>query len=134
MKNAGTAVTKVRKSTKGVPRITDKVVSMSEADRGKWYDESCKALSAEVKAEVMARLVKAITEGRKPKSVNFATIFTGRSAAELMEAQTALTAALEVAAIEGITQQERIIEKANRELAALKAAAAAKPHKQGATA
>ena len=119
-------VAKVRKSTKGIPRVTDKVLAMSETDRQAWLDEACKALSPEVKAEVAARLATALTEGRKAKKVNFGTIFNGRSVAELTEAQTALTEAMKLAAVEGVKEQERIIAKAQATLDALKAAREAK--------
>ena len=121
-KKGADGVAKVRKSTKGIPRVTDKVLAMSDEDRGKWLTEKTAGLSAETVKEIAERMEKALTEGREPKKVNFGSIFKGRSVAELTEAQTALTEALKVAAVEGIVAQERIIAKANAELAALKAA------------
>lgn len=119
-KKDGTA----KKSTKGIPRVTAKVLEGGEALAK--YQAAVAKLDAATQKECAERLVKAQTEGPKVKKVNFSTIFTGRSVEELTEAQTALNSALESAAIEGIKVQEMLIEKASRELAALKAAAKAK--------
>ncbi len=126
-KNDGVAgVAKVRKSTKGIPRVTDKVLAMNEADRAKWLDEACKALTAEQKKEVAERLATALKDGREPKKVNFSTLFKGRTLAELTDAQTALTAALADAAVAEEESLNRIIAKAEAQKAAIVAAKAAK--------
>ena len=112
----------VRKSTAGVPRVTDKVLALDEAGRSKWLAEKCGSLNAEQKAEVEKRLAEAVAGGRKVKTVNLTTIFTGRSVAELTEAQTALTAALAAAAEAEEENLNRIIAKAEQQKAALAAA------------
>lgn len=118
---------KVRKSTKGVPRITDKILAMDEAGRAKWLADATEAgkLSATVVAEIQARLVTALAGGRTPKKVNFAAAFTGRTYAELVVVQGELTAALKAASVEEEETLNRIIAKAEQqkaEIAARKAA------------
>jgi hypothetical protein len=138
-KSAGTGAdgaAKVRKSTKGIPRITNKVLAGGEALEG--YKAAVAKLSATVQAECMARLevaqkagpkVKVSSAARLQKVVDKLTIKANEINAKLIMAQDALKAAQEkvaLEAIEGITEQERIIEKANKVLADLKAKAALK--------
>jgi len=107
-----------RKSTKGIPRVTDKVLAMSEEDRAAWL----LTVPAEHRAEVEARLETAMTEGRKPRKVDFGTVFNGRSVEELTEAQTALTNALAEAAVAEEAKLNEIIAKATAQKDALVAA------------
>jgi len=115
-----------RKSTKGIPRVTDKVLAMSEEDRATWLAEKSKGLSAEVVAEIQERIATALKEGRKPKKVDFGTIFNGRSVEELTEAQSALTDALAAAAEAEEENLNRIIAEAQAQKEALVAAREAK--------
>lgn len=111
-----------RKSTKGIPRVTDKVLAMSEADRAAWLDK----VPAEHRVEVEARLTSALTEGRKVKKVDFSTIFNGRSVEELTSAQTSLTNALASAAEAEEENLNRIIAEATAQKEALVRAKEAK--------
>ena len=127
---APAANAKVRKSTAGIPRITNGVLAMSEADRAKWLDESCKDLTAEVKAEVAARLATVLKEGRKgkakTKTVDFAAMFKGRTVKELGEAQTALSSALADAATAEEDTLNKVVAEAQQKLEAIAAARKAK--------
>lgn len=107
-----------RKSTKGIPRVTDKVLALDEAGRKEWLAK----VPANVRAEVEKRLTEALAAGRKPKAINWKTIFQGRPVTELTEAQTELTAAMGTAAVEAEAEQEKIIAKATATLNALRAA------------
>ena len=107
-KKDGTA----KKSTKGIPRITDKVLAGGDALKA--YQDAVAKLSPTVQAECKARLEKAQAEGPKVKSVDFATVFNGRTIEELTVAQTALTVALATAA-------ETAEKAAEAELAAVQA-------------
>ncbi len=111
-----------RKSTKGIPRVTDKVIAMSDEDRAAWL----LTVPAEHRAEVEARLTTAMTEGRKPRKIDFGTIFNGRSVEELTNAQTALTDALAIAAVAEEDKLNEIIAKATAQKDALVAAREAK--------
>jgi hypothetical protein len=115
---------KVRKSTKGIPRVTDKVIAMSDADRAKWFAEKCAKLNEAQKNEIQARLTKAMSDGRKPRKVNFATLFDGRPVAELIAAKEALTAAMANAEKAEVENLNRIIAKAEAQKKALEAAKA----------
>lgn len=117
---------KARKSTKGVPRVTDKVVAMDEAGRKAWLSEKCANCTDAQRKEVEARLTAALTGERKVKAVNFATIFKGRTVEELTAAQTALTTALAEAAVDEENRLNAIVAKANAQIEALKAAKADK--------
>ena len=109
-----------RKSTKGIPRITDKVISMDEAGRKAWLDK----VPAEHRKDVEARLSKAIVEGVKPKAINFATAFLGRSVEELTEAQGHLNSALQLAAVTAETALEKEIAEKQAQLTAIRTAKA----------
>jgi hypothetical protein len=117
-----TAVTtktgKVRKSTKGIPRITDKVLAMSDTDRAAWLSK----VPAEHLAEVEGRLVEALKVGRKAKTVDFSTVFNGRSVEELTAAQTALTAAIATAAVTAEADLEKEMQALEARLAIVKTA------------
>jgi hypothetical protein len=115
-KKDGTA----RKSTKGIPRITDKVVAMDEAGRQAWLAK----VPAEHRKDVEARLVKAVAAGLKPRKVNFETIFAGRSVEELTAAKTHLDAALSLAAVSAETELEKEIAAKTAQLSALRSAKA----------
>ena len=82
-----TAVAKVRKSTKGMPRITDKVIAMSETDRAAWLAK----VPAEHLAGVEARLKDVLANGRtstgKGHKVDFGKLFAGRTVAEFGDLQ-----------------------------------------------
>jgi len=117
-KKDGTA----RKSTKGIPRITDKVIAMNDEDRQAWLD----TVPAEHRAEVEARLATAMTEGRKPKKIDFGTVFNGRTVEELTNAQTALTNALAEAAVAEEAKLNDIIAQAQAQKDALVKAREAK--------
>ena len=112
----------LRKSTKGVPRVTDKILAMNEEERAAWLE----TVPAEHRAEVAARLETALTEGRKPKKVDFGTVFNGRTVEELTAAQTALTSALADAAIAEEAKLNEIIAKATAQKEALTKAREAK--------
>jgi len=107
-----------RKSTKGVPRITDKVIAMDETSRKAWLDK----VPAEHRKDVTERLEKAIANGLKPRKVNFGTIFNGRTVEELTEAQTALTAALANASVTEEAEAQAAMEKIQARLDAIKTA------------
>lgn len=110
-----------RKSTKGIPRVTDKVLAMNETERAEWLGK----VPAEHRAEIEKRLNEALKEGRKPKKIDWASTFKGRTAADLTEAQVALTAEMGVASVTAIAEQEKIVAKATATLAALRAAKSA---------
>lgn len=115
---------KVRKNTKGIPRITSAILAMDEAGRAKWLNDLPSTLSDETKAEIKARMETALKGGTvkgKGKKVDFAALFSGKTVEELTEAQTALTAALESAETAKLNALTAIIEKADAELARLKA-------------
>ena len=116
----------MRKSTKGIPRVTDKVLAMSDEEQAAWLAEKGASLTADQKAEVLARIETAKTEGRKPKKVDFGSIFKGRSVADLTDAKGHLTNALAAAAVEEEENLDRIIAKAELQKAALVSAREAK--------
>jgi hypothetical protein len=119
---AAAATDKVRKSTKGIPRVTNKVIGMSEADRKAWLDK----VPSEHRSEVEARLTEALKGGRKPSKIDFSTTFKGRTVEELMTAKTALDAELASA---GEREEQEAQEQLNRiqaKIDAFKAAKAAK--------
>jgi hypothetical protein len=125
-KSAVTTVTKVtktgkvRKSTKGIPRVTDKVLAMSEADRAAWLSK----VPAEHRAEVEGRLAEALKVGRKAKAVDFSTVFNGRTVEELEAAQGFLTAAMATAAATAEAATEAAIAELKAKLDGLKTAKA----------
>ena len=125
MAKGKTAQGTVRKSTKGIPRVTDKVLAMSEADRKAWLAKvtADKKLSSEVVVEIEKRIVEGLATPRTPKvkKVDFGTIFNGRSVSELGDAQTALNAALDAAVTEEEARIQAIYAKAEKELAIIKA-------------
>jgi hypothetical protein len=114
---------KVRKNTKGIPRVTDKVIAMSDADRAKWFAEKCAKLNEAQKNEVQKRLETALSEGRKPKKVNFVILFSGRTVAELKQASAALTVAMANAEKAEVETLNRIIAKAEAQKKILEDAA-----------
>lgn len=95
---------------------------MSDEDRAAWLAN----VPAQHRAEVETRLTAALTEGRKPKKVDFGTIFNGRSVEELTAAQASLTNALAEAAVAEEAKLNEIIAKAEQQKAALIAAREAK--------
>jgi len=109
---------KVRKSTKGIPRITDKVLAGGDALAK--YNDAVSKLSPAVQAECKARLAKAQNDGPKVKKIDFSTIFAGRSVEDLTVAQTALTAALADAAVTAEQIAEQELAAVQAKLAALK--------------
>ena len=122
------AATKVRKNTKGVPRVTAKVLALDEAGRAAWLTESTKGLSAEVVAEIKARIVAGLNGDKPPKKVNFKAAFVGRSYAELIQIRADLSEALKVAEQAEEETLNRIIAKAEqqkKDIAARKASEAA---------
>lgn len=110
----------VRKSTKGIPRVTDKVLGMDEAGRKAWLDK----VPAQFRTEVEARLTEALKVGRKVKSVDFSTVFNGRTVEELTVAKSALDAALAIAAVSAEAEAEAKIAELTASLAAMKQARA----------
>ena len=85
-----------KKSTKGVPRITDKVLAMDEAGKQAWFAEKCAALSPETQAEIQARMAagRVAKVGKVGKVIDFTALFAGKSLAVLTVAKAALDAAL----------------------------------------
>jgi len=124
-KNDGTTtVAKVRKSTKGIPRVTNKVLAMDETARKEWLDK----VPAAHKDEVEKRLNDLLKDGRKGKTKKIdLTIFNGRSVAELQDAQVALNAALAAASETEEAEAEAELEKLQAKLAAIKDAKAKAP-------
>jgi hypothetical protein len=120
-KKDGTAA----KSTKGIPRVTDKV--LAGGDALKKYQDAVAKLPASVQKECNDRLAKAQAEGRKPKTVNFSTIFTGRSVEDLMVAKTALDAAMVAAAAAEEAEAEAQLARITAKVAAMKAAKSGAP-------
>ena len=117
---------KARKSTKGVPRVTDKVVAMDEAGRKAWLAEKGANLTDAQRKEVEARLMAALSGERKVKAVNFATIFNGRTVEELTAAQAALTVALSTAEEAETVKLNAIVAATTAKIEAIKAAKAEK--------
>jgi hypothetical protein len=129
-KNDGTTTTtptpaKVRKSTAGIPRVTNKVLAMDEAARKEWLDK----VPAAHKGEVEKRLNDLLKDGRKGKTkkIDFTTIFNGRTVEELTEAQNALNAALAAASETEEAEAEAELEKLRAKIAAIKEAKAKAP-------
>lgn len=119
-KNDGTA----KKSTKGIPRVTDKVRAMDAAGQSAWLAEVTKkfSLSATVVAEITARLnapAKVKTTGRK---VNFAKVFEGRDMDSLLVAQKALDAAIAATKDSELDKINALIAEAQQKKAQLLAA------------
>jgi hypothetical protein len=88
-----------KKSTKGIPRITAAVLAMDAAAQSTWVDGlmivgTTTPLSDEQKADVRARLSKAVIKPRKTRSLNWSETFAGRTAEDLAAANTALKTAL----------------------------------------
>ena len=121
-KNETTTTVKVRKSTAGIPRVTNKVLAMDEAARKEWLDK----VPAAHKDEVEKRLNDALAGGRKGKTkkIDLSTIFNGRSVEELTEAQNALNTALAAAAETAEAEAEAELEKLQAKLTAIKDAKA----------
>ena len=119
--------TTTRKSTKGVPRITAKVMAMKADERQAWFDKATASCTAAQKAEVKARLdaVNAGTytlkqgqgQGRK---VDFAKAFGRCTMADLLALRDTLKDAIEAKRDAAAAE----IADAEKELAARKAALA----------
>ena len=91
-----TNVTKsVKKSTKGIPRITSKVFAMDADGKKAWFDSKCSALSPEIQAEIQARLAAGPIAKVGKKSVDFVALFAGKSLETLTLARAALDKAIE---------------------------------------
>jgi hypothetical protein len=120
-KTTTTKTGKTRKSTKGVPRVTDKIRAMDEAGKAAWLADVKGKVSATVYAEIETRLnaPKKETGAGKGRKLDFTKLFADRDMDTLLAAQTALTNEIENARIAAIEAQERILEKANKELAKL---------------
>jgi hypothetical protein len=117
-KKDGTA----KKSTKGIPRVTNKVLAMSDEDRKAWLAK----VPAEHRTEVETRLTEALKGGRKPSKVDFTTVFKGRSVEDLMTAKTALNAELAAASDAEEAAAEAELAKLTAKVEAIKAAKSAK--------
>lgn len=117
-KKDGTA----KKSTKGIPRVTDKVLAGGDALAK--YNKAVATLSPELQAECKARLATAQSEGRKAKKVDFATVFNGRTIEDLTTAKTALDIALAAAAETAEKEAEAKIAELQASIAAMKEAKA----------
>ena len=112
----------VRKSTKGVPRITNKVLAGGEAlDK---YNEAVGNLPASVQAECKARLEKAMKEGPKVGTGTVAKLEkkVARLTSQLADAQKALDAAVLNQGAEEEARLNAIVAKANAQIELLKAA------------
>lgn len=99
IKGNGTGTATVKKSTKGIPRITDKVLAMDEAGRKAWFDAKCSGLSPEIQAEIQARMVAGRVPKASKKVVNFDALFAGKSLEVLTNAKIALDKALAETAV-----------------------------------
>lgn len=113
---------KTRKSTKGVPRVTDKIRAMDATGKAAWLAEVKGKVSATVFAEIETRLnePKKETGTGKGRKLDFTKLFAGKDMDALLAAQTALSNEIENARLSAIEAQERILEKANKVLAQLK--------------
>lgn len=117
------------KGGKGIPRITNKVIAGGDALVK--FNEAVAKLTPAQQAECKARLEAAIAAGPRVRmgSVEKLTKAVETLKVKLADAEKALATAQEklaLNAISGIAEQERIIEKANKVLAQLKAAREAK--------
>ena len=113
-----------RKSTKGIPRITDKVLALNDTERAAWLTEKCAKLNATQRKEVEGRLAEAVKVGRKAKKIDFSAVFSGRSVEELEAAQGFLTAAMATAAATAEAATEAAIAELKAKLDGLKTAKA----------
>jgi len=104
-----------KKSTKGIPRVTDKILAMDEAGRAAWLKEKTVGLSAEVVAEIKSRMDSALAGDRQPKKINFKAAFAGRAYAELEQIRIDLNAALVAAEQSEESRLNDIIAKAEQE-------------------
>ena len=117
----------VKKSTKGVPRITDKVIALDADGRVKWLadskaDAKYSTCTAAQWAEVEKRLASAVAGERQPRKIDFASAFKGRSIKELNEARQALDAAVIAAGSAEETKLNEILARAQQELDTIRAA------------
>ena len=70
-----------KKGGKGIPRVTAKIVAMSDADRKQWV--ASLQVSTEVKKEIEERLAKALTTGPKARKINLNTLEAAMSTADI---------------------------------------------------
>jgi len=113
----------IRKSTKGIPRITNKVLAGGEALEA--YKAAIGKLSATVQAECMARLEKAQKEGPKESGggkIGSLTRKVEKLTVSLADAKAALDAAILAKGVDEENRLNNIIAKATQEVERLKAA------------
>jgi hypothetical protein len=111
-------MSKSKKSTAGIPRVTAKVIAMSEADRKAWLEK----VPAAHREDVAARLEKAVAAGHKPtkgqgRKVDFQKAFAHLTAVDLIALRPVLEKAIEQKRDEAIAE----IAAQEAELAARKA-------------
>lgn len=104
-----------KKSTAGIPRVTAKVIAMSEADRKAWLE----TVPAAHRDDVAARLAKAVAEGRDSKAskgqgrkIDFDKAFARMTAADLLSLKPILEKAIDQKrdeAIAEIAEQEKAL-------------------------
>jgi hypothetical protein len=102
----------------GVPHITNKVIAMDEAGRESWLAKC----PAEFRDEVRARLTDVLANGRvKGKSVDYASLFNGKSYDELQTAEKFLQTAKEDAKREEFKRLQGEADAIRERLESLKA-------------
>ena len=86
----------MKKSTKGIPRVTNKIIALDAAGQKAWLE----TVPAAHRADVEARLKKAVTDGRKPgqgqgRKVDFVKAFGRCTMADLLTLRGTLNDAIE---------------------------------------
>ena len=112
-------VATVKKSTKGIPRITDKVLAMDQAGKDAWFASKCSGLSAEIQAEIKARMVAGRAPKVSKKVIDFNALFAGKSLEVLTNAKSALDLALAETAVREETELNEQIAKLEQQKEAL---------------
>jgi hypothetical protein len=114
---------KARKSTAGIPRVTNKVLAGGEALAK--YNEAVAKLSPAIQAECKARLEAAQKTGPKESGggkIGSLTRKVEKLTVALADAKTALDAAILAKGADEENRLNNIIAKANQEIELLKAA------------
>lgn len=103
----------------GVPHITNKVLQMDEKGREAWLAEKCS--TDEIRNEVRTRLNDILANGRpsKEKTIDYASLFKGRTYGELQTAEKFLQTAKEEAKKEEIKKLQEEADSLKARLANL---------------
>jgi len=104
------------------PRVTAKVIAMSESDRKAWLDSL--KITPEERKTIAARLEKAVKKGIKPRKVNVESLkaaLVGQPIDVLAEIQSVIAPLIEAGKADEIKRIREEIEAGKQKLATLEA-------------